>query len=220
MGPRFEEISGRIPFLWHIESKGTILVLGAQFGAQIGNEIGSQNVGVWHSNWQFNTALDLWEEQMYDAIDEGSFVVSADEQFVVILDDPIQVLDIREENNYKIWKSSVRPPFVGSCLLARSGGGADSVLLASGWIRAKLKDYELPPEAIIGVIAEFCAQGMIHWIANGPEAKWFRAGLDHQMIPMSEILRGIDDKTDEMAWDRMSVGSVMNTITEPFHDSM
>lgn len=222
---QFDAIWSRSPFLLHVESKGIFLMFGAHTFGTSGAE--ALSVGM----WQFNVAFDRWEEQIHEDIEEGAFVVSADEQFVVILDDPIKVLDMRKEDEWKIWESSVRPPFVGiragcgspqdspaaqPCLLARSGGGADSVLLAYGWIRTLFGkqvlvgksdqtencggcdhiEYELPPAAIIGVIADFCAQGMIHWLASGPQAKRFKAGLDHQIIPMSEILRGIDDDLD------------------------
>ena len=172
--------------------------------------------------WKYDIVNDHWSQMFpkYSAISENiteisdisgcSFVLTSDEKYVIILSDPIKILDIRFEK-YRLRESAVSPPLVSQCYIARSAG--NFIFETCGYIRRLFASDEflngsstssvdqetnvcqlttVPPEAVVAIIASYCSPEMIHWIANGVSANHFKAGLDHRMIPLTDILKRRD----------------------------
>merc|ERR1712154_389650 len=83
--------------------------------------------------------------------------------------DTIHVLDIRDNNNYTLRKSSINCPKSGEHNIVGIGGGLKDELLVIGWIKclfssSQFIDLILPPLSLMQLIAMWYNQEMIHWI--------------------------------------------------------
>lgn len=180
----------RSPFMLHVPSKGIILMVGTVHTVT--------GVGL----WQYHIAQDKWTQMLpkdrtanlmstMSCISGCGIVLTSDEKYVIILGDPIKILDIRFQK-YRLRESTVSPPLVSDCYVARSGGSSEFV--TTGYVRRLFSSKEfcnqqMPALAIVDMIASYGSQEMIHWLANGTSAQHFKAGLDHRMISLADILK-------------------------------
>lgn len=212
---RFKEIMCRHQFLVHVPSQGIILMIGARDRLKRERKANYSvvNVGL----WRYDIAEDQWtdmgvSDDIMSEITNCALILTSNEEFVIILSYPIKILDIRQEHNYLIWDSGIVPPLTDHCLVARSGGSSQFVTY--GFVRKlfaseEFREHQAPPTDIVDMIASFCSQEMIHWLANGLSAKDFKAGLEHKMIPLTVILGGesleysestTDESMDPFLW--------------------
>ena len=144
--------------------------------------------------WQYSVASGIWKEMKDE--DNNSFrlmsgapqaVLSSNEQFVIICAPcspavkRFLVLDIRDDDQYKLWDSSVKRPEL--TLMTKTGGQSEISLLIFGWIR-KQDDLQFVPRAIKTLITHWLCVEMIHCVTGvwDPEPR-------HKMIAVMDILR-------------------------------
>ena len=96
--------------------------------------------------WRYGDATGDWEEIVGFEFDlsEGVSVLTGDEQYIVITGTKhytqneivdVYVLDIRDENEYKLMMSLTRKPSPDATLVARTSSIRETNLLTSGWTR-------------------------------------------------------------------------------------
>ena len=74
----------------------------------------------------------------------------------------MHVLDIRDEDEYKLWESAVELPFNSvPMLLTTTQGQSESRLLCSGWIRRTFGEFA-SPMVISRLIASYCCIENVH----------------------------------------------------------
>ena len=81
-----------------------------------------------------------------DSVHTGA-VLATNEIQVILMGDPIRILDIQDESNYHITATTIRPPAFKTLLLARTGGKArQSHLLIAGL--ARQETVKVPKELV------------------------------------------------------------------------
>lgn len=162
--------------------------------------------------WRYHIALKEW-----DVIKMGGDVagikvtatLTRDEEFIIFARSDkyhFQIIDIRDDNAYSLYESSVKIPrnidFPRMCWavprarfgkLVSSGGTKDSVPVISGWIRGirKTKQFAalMIPEEIETMIVRWYSLEYIHWIVVSIEKVNDQLHLpNHQKIPLDDIL--------------------------------
>ena len=155
--------------------------------------------------WRYDIPSKVWENVMDIPIEYNSDVLklsvtlTTEEQIIIIKQENkshFQILDIRNENEYKLRDSTIEIPryaFFG--VLARSQGTPgfkQSLTLTMGWTRRleKLENcvkLSFPVE-IDRMIAEWYSIEWIHWIM-GDVSKQKNSNLrNHQKIPFHKML--------------------------------
>eukprot|EP01084_Bolivina_argentea_P205651 351279_1 len=150
--------------------------------------------------WIYSLKTQKWK-MINNVIFEGywfSAVLSSNEQYIILFggqndskkyDDPVDdifVLDIKDDNAFKLKKSTMRCPQPGECHGVRTGGiNSKSDILVIGFIKKcfkenELKNIQLPPLYIMKLIANWYSMEMIHWISKG--------GNEHYCIKLKDIL--------------------------------
>ena len=180
--------------LVYVKSKDIILMLGGESGGYDGNdnEIEQKPLGM----WRFQIALSKWEQidmGIEHSLLAGRTVLTPDEQKIIIIGANIYVLDIQDENHYKLMQSSVTfqlPTFRGAYSVLMNHAKAEIHLVTFGWMRRQ----KHIPKDIKKLIDQFAAYSeyMIHCVAGG----WSQCGSkdnpkgdsDHQMIALADIL--------------------------------
>ena len=169
--------------LVHVPSKQMILMIG---GSDIHNydkrnyseEDKRRRIGI----WKFCLISQKWTKLQFVGTDfkqaNVRCALSSNEDFVIIAggwdnimeeSDEIFVLDLRDNNQYKLRKSEIKCPQKGKCGLVTLGGGIQDELLVIGWIKdlfktINFKHLSLPPMYLIKLIQSWYNQEMIHWL--------------------------------------------------------
>lgn len=122
-----------------------------------------------------------------------SAVLTSNEQFMIIAmqsTSSFQILDIRNDDDYKLRSSSIKYPLDNRGTLARTGRMRNSILATSGWIRRLHKSCEFGgmssmriPLVIERMIGSWYSTEWIHWIFKGKSHV-----VKHQKIPLNDIL--------------------------------
>ena len=122
--------------------------------------------------WRYCVRSGHWEQMQDDKGKPFKFVknpelqqivLSSNERYVIIASeqgDSFHVLDIGDDDQYKLWESSVTVPDRMQ-FVTRSGGISESKLLAFGWMR-KLEDVCFVPIVIKTLISNWYSVEMIH----------------------------------------------------------
>ena len=127
----------------------------------------------------------------------------------------IFVLDIQNENQYKLWGTSLRIPrndkyaSIDGAVGTRDSG---TILLTSGWIRSlfateTFAEMELPPAAIIQMIENYKnVEETIHWFLteNTYDDETGEVVLieeNHYAMPLSHILSSMSEKAHQVEVD-------------------
>eukprot|EP01084_Bolivina_argentea_P205652 351285_1 len=174
----------------YIPSKQSILLLGGLY----------EHDTLTKELWIYSLKTQKWK-MINNVIFEGywfSAVLSSNEQYIILFggqndskkyDDPVDdifVLDIKDDNAFKLKKSTMRCPQPGECHGVRTGGiNSKSDILVIGFIKKcfkenELKNIQLPPLYIMKLIANWYSMEMIHWISKG--------GNEHYCIKLKDIL--------------------------------
>ena len=180
--------------LVHVPSKEFVLMIGGQSDEHT-------LVGV----WRYRIGSRVWEEildqhnkpfalgQNRNWGQEEFAVLSACERFVIFAPQTdfdfyqtecFKVLDIINDEQYKVWETSIQVPGYANAM-TKSGGPLDSRLLAFGWIR-KLIDSTFVPMAIRMLISDWISVEMIHCLKTRCPEEPDEA--IHEMIPLTDIL--------------------------------
>ena len=143
--------------------------------------------------WRYHIRSNRWE--LISGIqleDNCPMILTSDERFVIIRSNvyykthPL-ILDIRNDDHYKLRESPVVLHYIGFGVFARTGGIKESVATASGWIRRLRKSGEIVsisiPLEIVKTIARWYSEESIHWIHKQAGQK-----SNHQMIALQDIL--------------------------------
>ena len=170
--------------LVHVSSKQMILMIGGSDSCYYHNndrydeEHKKRRIGI----WKFCLILQKWAKLQFIGPDfkqaNVRCVLSLNEDFVIIAggwdrnlekSDEIFVLDLRDDNHYKLKKSQIKCPQKGICDLVRFGGGIQDELLVIGWIKdlfktTDFKHLSLPPMYLMKMIQSWYNQEMIHWL--------------------------------------------------------
>lgn len=162
--------------LVHVLTKGMLLLFGSFRDGE------SDCVGI----WRYIIEANKWEEiRNYLGKTVRNAVLTSDQQFVILsCVDPINegkekpqsilVVDIRDDNLYSFWMSSLKIPRSSAYRVMRSGGdggGEGSALLVSGWIRQLFANQEYRemsvPSVVVNIISQWSPMPeTIHWIAD------------------------------------------------------
>ena len=190
--------------LVHVPSKDYVLLIGATRRSSM--DISAAGM------WRYRIQSSKWEE-ILDENDqpfeldtcERTPILSSNEQFVVLAPEggyepkQFQVLEIRDDDRYTLWNSSVTMLDHMHCwIMMKSGGRSETQLLAFGWIRQWIRKQVFAvsmsiPAAIMSLIGEWCSLQKIHCVTledydkKNAELRAER-GLDHKMIPLTDIL--------------------------------
>ena len=164
----------------HVPSKNILLLFRWAFNSQKTNNLGNTIMHVWRHRIGSNEWTDVLQKEPLQNI-KGSVVLSSDEHFVIIAQPHLWILDIRNDDQYKIRKSTVAVPVEHSPrILAHSDCAFGSGNLVSGFTRRLQLDMDIPM-VIVKMISEWCSIERIHWIT--------RCGTpNHLMVPLRAIL--------------------------------
>ena len=163
----------RIDSLVHVPSKNILLI----FGGDITNPKCYL--------WRYHIGSERWEQIKAIQCDGNcAAILTSDERFVIIKSyaynkTHLFILDIRDDNAYKLRESPISIQSTIPGIFARTGGIKESVATAAGWIRRISKSRSTPSMCI----ARWYAKESIHWIVrkHGEEP-------NHQMIALKDIL--------------------------------
>merc|ERR1712154_174279 len=158
----------------YIPCKDIILLIGGQ-GYR---DYGAKMVGI----WRYFLKTKKWEKVSKFTFDyfNVSVTMTSNQHFVIIAggynidrvpNDKIFVLDIRDDNNYKLRKSGIISPLSGYQHIVRIGGGLRDEMLVIGWIRkmfkcAEFNDLSLPPTYIMQLISLWYNQEAVHFLTK------------------------------------------------------
>lgn len=188
----FESISSasREIDLIHVPSKNIILMIGGGINLNRSTGLNSHSLREIRIR-RYHISTGQWEVLKAIKWDlpysrSNGCVLSADERYVILMPivekkvkkRSIYALDIRDDNDYKLWKSVKRTP-KNTCRyphrMTKSGGKGRTALLASGWIRRWRRHF---PRELVVIIGDLSLDEMIHWITT----------KEHRVMPLSEIL--------------------------------
>lgn len=96
--------------------------------------------------------------------------------------DMIHILDIRDPDDYKLYRSSIKLPFKEHVSMARTGGGKKAEPLVIGWIKRYYGKYL--PNDIIKLIIKGYTSETIHCIEWGEQN-------EHYAINVSDVLSNV-----------------------------
>ena len=182
--------------LVHVPSKNCVLMLGGNDDSfSFDEDSVDKSTGI----WRYCVRSGLWE-QMKD--DEGKpfmfvdnpeihqILLSSNERFVIIAPEQresLYVLDIGDDNQYKLWESSVQLPKQME-FITKSGGLSESKSLVFGWMRRQ-KDFGLVPIVIKTLISKWCSVEMIHSF-NYAHCRQEDGAYDrsHEKIMLTDVL--------------------------------
>ena len=156
----------------YVPSKDVLLLIGAYC-----EKDGSLGPGI--GIWRFHLKLNKWECMINGsdfAYRKVSAALSSNENYVIIAcgylagfyDDKIYVLDIRNEEEYKLNECAIRSPQRCVSNIVMTGGIKDEYLVV-GWIKELFKTLEfkqlaLPPMYIMELIAKWYNEEEVHWV--------------------------------------------------------
>ena len=122
-----------------------------------------------------------------------SAILTSNEQFVIIAmqsTSSFRILDIRNDDDYKLRPSPIMYPVDNRGTLARTGRMRNTILATSGWIRRLKTSDEFMgmssmsiPLVIERMIASWYSTEWIHWIFKAKSH-----AVIHQKIPLKDIL--------------------------------
>lgn len=173
----------------YVPSKQLILLIG---GKDIWND---KMIGI----WKYCLLSNKWSKVKGIQFDffQHSAVLTSNQECIVIAGgrdkdnnctNSMHILDIRDENNYILRKSSIQCPMSGSNKIIRSGGGIKDELLTIGWIKHLFNSSEFHhfqfPLDIMQLIAMWFCQETIHWmeredVADREASNHFAINLKH-----------------------------------------
>eukprot|EP00486_Rosalina_sp_Unknown_P012632 CAMPEP_0201593248 /NCGR_PEP_ID=MMETSP0190_2-20130828/190919_1 /ASSEMBLY_ACC=CAM_ASM_000263 /TAXON_ID=37353 /ORGANISM="Rosalina sp." /LENGTH=124 /DNA_ID=CAMNT_0048052377 /DNA_START=980 /DNA_END=1350 /DNA_ORIENTATION=+ len=96
--------------------------------------------------------------------------------------DMIHILDIRDPDNYRLYRSNIRLPFNEHVSMARTGGGREAELLVTGFVKNEYNDYL--PKDIIKLIEKGYTSETIHCIEWGEQN-------EHYAINVEDVLSNV-----------------------------
>ena len=171
-----------------VKSKNIILMLGGH--VQEDEYSHPDSIGM----WRFDITTSTWEHienVRGDYTETDRAVLTSDEQHVIIVcDNRIDVLDIRDENNYKV-TGSMKLPLGFSDLLAypilMKRRETEVIALTSGWFRKLFHSEDHPaacPLDILKLIDQFVCKEMLHLLI------WDYTGgaVNHMAFHLTDIL--------------------------------
>ena len=182
----------------YIRSKQILLLIGGDRGS-------GKPFGI----WRYCLKQEKWKKMKKLSSFSLEFVVcalSANEKFVIIAggdivstDDMIHgeynhtifVLDISDDNNYKLKECTIKlPKKYEHPQIALMGGDSDDESLIIGWIKElfktkEFKDLSLPPMYIMKMIGLWYNQEGLHWIQDGDDYN------NHYVITLKHMLRSL-----------------------------
>ena len=157
----------------YVPSKQIILLIGGEYWKD-------KMMGI----WKFCLVTKKWkklEALQFNYCNVSSHLTS-DEGYVIIgggsdkdncYMNKMYVLDIRDEDEYKLMECDIKLPMENAKLykIVGSGGGIKDEILVVGWIKQEFKkrnfkDLLIPPMYIMQLIALWYNQEMIHWISR------------------------------------------------------
>eukprot|EP01084_Bolivina_argentea_P001143 2093_1 len=153
--------------------------------------------------WLYSLATQKWtqiDKVMFEGFLFGA-VLTSNEKYIVLFGgynddkafddsvDTISVLDMTDDNNWKIRKSNIVCPCAGPCYATKTGGvGSNNKQLVIGYVKKcfKMKGFEcmnIPPIYIMILIYKWYDAEMIHWLE----------GDKHYGIYLKDILSSLND---------------------------
>ena len=173
----------------YVPSKDVIILIGGR---------GSKANGI----WIFSMKSKKWAKM--DALSfihwNVSLTLTSNEEYVVIAGgygvggsinstDKIFVLDIRDDNEYKLSESKIKCPSKGLCHIVAVGGLKDEYLVR-GWLKEICKDLnlEILPMDVISMIMNWYSQEEIHWLPRMTDSMYNKANGNHFAISVKSIL--------------------------------
>eukprot|EP01084_Bolivina_argentea_P144955 254217_1 len=176
----------------YISSRQSILLIGGfnEYGLPCDVWIYSLKTQKWNkinniSFKRFQFGYVLSSNQRYIILFGGWKYVSETDQDVEV--DDIVVLDMKDDNNWKLKQCEIKCPVFGTCYGARTGGcDSNNQILVNGFVKKcfKLKEFlqlQLPPVYIINIINKYFSAEMIHCIED----------KDHYGIYLKQILSSL-----------------------------
>ena len=161
------------PSVIYVKSKQKLFLIGAQIRGPKYPPCGI---------WTYSLLTNKWERIDYLKFDNygGSVIKTSDEKYMIIFGcwdkddsvlkkDRIYVLDIRDDNEYKLRKSAINFPKLDRHNILIRGGEIEHEMLVIAWIadlfkREKFKHLELLPVYLMKLICSWYIQEEIHWI--------------------------------------------------------
>ena len=187
----------------YVKSKQVLLLIG-------GGTYNSPNIRPF-GIWKYCLKKKKWsqvKEVAFNLMDVRC-ALSANEKYVIIVgggdetdgtvgmidNDKIFVLDITDDNNYKLRECSIKIPnsqCYPSPEIVLMGGEIEHELLVIGWIKklfktTEFKDLSLPPMYIMKMIGLWYNQEELHWIQH----HWWNKRSDHYLMTLSQILSSL-----------------------------
>ena len=163
--------------LVYVKSKNVLLMIGGRTADDLGNV---DETGI----WRFQIASSTWEPVEYET---NCFFIMTDlhcnltpdeEKVIIVKSNEIYVLDIQDEDNYRIHQASIQLPapvqvkygeYTYQVMMNHKHGNV--ILITSAWFRKIFKaqnsgEVECPMD-ILRVVDQFVCEEMVHLISGG-----------------------------------------------------
>ncbi len=135
---------------------------------------------------EINLISNKWKEVL-----AHMSVITSDEHYIIIgaSTGKIYILDIRDQNNYKLSKSKIYYPFQHR-LIVRTSNKCKNELIIIGWIKNIFISQQfdkslMPPLGIIKIISQLCYEEMIHCIERSKAKQKKKKG--HYLIYIQDM---------------------------------
>ena len=181
----------------YIKSKQMLLLIGGHTCLMVNDAREKDAFGV----WRFCLKKRKWEQlkEILLHLADVSCATSMNENFVIIAggikfrydqhheyNDKIYVLDIRDDDNYRLREGTIKMPYCSSIILM--GGAIEDELLVIGWIKRLFKTKEfkhlsLPPMYLMKAMCLWYDQEEIHRFKHSDKS--------HHVMKLDHILSSL-----------------------------
>eukprot|EP01084_Bolivina_argentea_P176837 305946_1 len=183
----------------NIPSKQCVLLIGGYYSDGPNDGPSSNEI------WIYKLKTQKWTKINNISFERYNFeaVLTSNERYIVLfggmkyhedtgineLVDDICVLDMIDDNNWKIKQCELKCPRSGKCI-GTSTGGIEHDMLVTGFVKGcfKLKEFKnlkSPPTHIISLIAKWYSGEVIHWM------KYYDKEFEHLGIYLTDILSSL-----------------------------
>ncbi len=192
----------------YIPSKSCIVLFGGYYAEEFGMQCDGYFPHLSNEIWCLSLLSKKWTRMVQD-IGMHRYnlqaVLSSNERYIILLggylydqqtdtrfeSDDICVIDIKDNDKWKIAKCKFQCPATGICSATRTGGvGTKSNILVHGYIKhcwqhEDMDGLSLPTKYIINMIDRWYSAEFIHWI---------RSDVGHVAFVLRDLLRSVFDR--------------------------
>ena len=191
----YEVLSGGS--LIYVPTKELIFVIGGKTYAEHDAEFFNFNI------WMHDLRRNKWKELDFTLpYHKMKTALTSDENYIIISggynphnqrSEKMYILDIRNENNYKLRKLTITNPIPNTSYdIVTMENVNYKIMLVSGWIRKSFQNLQIARDLLQIICNSFSTEKInLHWMQISPNSH------KHFTIEFDELLADIDNKEEE-----------------------